>query len=77
MVQDEAGALWAWGAAGGCGFYPEHNGSPLKGLVTVNRKAHKSLREGPAQLRKPCIQGLPKHSLHCLPGLLSQQPLGP
>lgn len=77
MVQVEAGALWAWGAAGGCGFYSEHNRGPLKGLATVNRKAHKGLREGPAQPRKPCNQGLAKHSLHCLRGLLSQQPLGP
>lgn len=43
-----------------------HNGSPLKGLVTVNREAHKGPREGSAQPPKPCIQDLTKHSLHCL-----------
>lgn len=37
--QGVAGALWAW--VGGLGFIPPHNGSPLKGLVAVNRNEHK------------------------------------
>lgn len=52
------------GRGGGFGFYSEHNGSPLKGLVTVNRKAHKGLCEGSAQPLSPAFRT--SLSTHCI-----------
>ena len=45
-MRDEGGVwyqtrLEPHGLGWGVGFYSEHNGSPLKGLVAVNRKAQR------------------------------------
>ena len=76
QAERSTGGGWSpVGLGRGFGFSSERTESPFKGWVTVNRKAHKGLCAGSA-LAQPCL-GPPEHSLHCLPGPLSQQSPGP
>lgn len=50
------------------GFSSEHTESPLKGLVTVNRR-HAKACVRPQHWPIPAFRS-PEHSLHCLPGPL-------